>query len=111
MPALCVSSDSETFRRFCSAADEFADFFWIAWSRVPRKAATANATPHTSASAALSVVRPLPASPNRSPQTTDKLTNVTAAVTHFIELYQVPEWGPASMHRRQTLVVCPETTP
>jgi hypothetical protein len=31
------------------------------------------------------VLNPLPASPRRSPQTTDKLTNVIPAVTHFME--------------------------
>src|ERR1700750_2659143 len=95
--AFCRSSLPEDFRDCCSVARSLADFCRTALSRVPRKAATASAAPHTSARAALTVFNPLPASPRRSPQTTDKLTNVIPAVTHFIEpcplLQQVWVWA------------------
>src|SRR6476469_927245 len=89
--AFFASSLPEGFRGFCSVAGPPADFCSTARSRVPSKEATANAAPHTSARAAVTVFNPLPTSPRRTPQTTDKLTNVTPAVTHFMEPWQVKE--------------------
>src|SRR6476660_6818493 len=89
--AFFASSLPEGFRGFCSVAGPPADFCSTALSRVPSKEATANAAPHTSARAAVTVFNPLPTSPRRTPQTTDKLTNVTPAVTHFMELWLVAE--------------------
>src|SRR4029450_5123797 len=99
--AFCVSSASEALPGFLCDAELSAGFRRSAVSRVPRKAATANATPHTSARAALIVVNPRPASPRKSPQTTDKLTNVTPAVTHFMEPWRVPEKGRVSVRCQQ----------
>src|SRR5215471_4977327 len=89
--ALCVSSTSEPLRGFCSTAEVSADFCLLTLSLVSMNAATAKAAPQTSAKAALRVVNPLPASPRRSPQTTDKLTNVIPAATHFMEIWRAPE--------------------
>src|SRR5215472_15009301 len=106
MPAFESSSGSEAFRWFCFGAGRLSALLLPVLSPVPRKAATANAAPHTNARAALTVLNPLPASPRKSPQTTDKLTNVTPAVTHFMEPYPVPEKVRVSVRCQQSPAFC-----
>src|SRR6516162_4457062 len=67
-------------------SEGFAVFSRPAGSEVPRNAATANAAPHIRARAAVNVFKPLPATPRTRPLITDKLTNVTTAVSHFMEV-------------------------
>src|SRR6266487_3110427 len=80
---------SVAFRGLRSGSGGFAVFSRLVGSEVPRNAATANAAPHTNASAALSVFKPLPAMPRTRPETTDKLTNVRTAESHFMVLGSV----------------------
>src|SRR6266481_6943703 len=77
-------SAGEPFRGFRSVPRSFTAFSATRGSEVPRKAATAKAAPHTNASAALSIFKPLPTMPRTRPETTDKLTNVRTAESHFI---------------------------
>jgi hypothetical protein len=79
-----ASSADEPFRSFRSDPRPFAAFSTTRGSEVPRKAATAKAAPHANASAALSIFKPLPTMPRTRPETTDKLTNVRTAESHFI---------------------------
>src|SRR5438874_5594219 len=69
-----------------SGSGGFAVFSRPSGSEVPRKAATANAAPHTNARAAVNVFKPLPAMPRKRPLITDKLTKVRTAVSHFMEV-------------------------
>src|SRR5215475_4673800 len=104
--AFCVSSLPEDFLGSCSAVGPLADFRRTALSLVPRKEAIANAAPHTSASAAVMVFNHRPAIPRNTPQTTDKLTNVTPAVTHFMEPWRVTEKLQVAVRRRQIPALC-----
>src|SRR6266699_5690690 len=81
-----ASFAAEPFRGFRSDPRSFAAFSATRASEVPRKAATAKAAPHTNASAALSIFKPLPTMPRTRPETTDKLTNVRTAESHFMVL-------------------------
>src|SRR3954447_9765519 len=108
--AFFASSLPEAFGGFCSVAGSVPDFCRNHPSRVPSKAAIANATPHTRATAALTVFKPLPTRPRRRPQTTDKLTNVTPAVTHFMEPWLVKEKARVLVHCHQIPALCPGTT-
>src|SRR5215813_8829952 len=109
--AFCVSSLPEDFLGFCSAVGPLADFPRTALSRVPRKEAIANAAPHTSATAAVIAFNPLPAIPRNTPQTTDKLTNVTPAVTHFMEAWRATEKLQVAVRRRQSPALYQEICP
>src|ERR1041384_1921495 len=82
---------SVVFLGLRSKSEEFPFFSRPAGSEVPRKAATANAAPHTNARAALNVFRPLPAMPRKRPLITDKLTKVRTAVSHFMEARALAE--------------------
>src|SRR5436190_22070493 len=93
---------SVAFLGFCSHSGGFAVFSRPAGSEVPRNAATANAAPHTNARAALNVFKPLPAIPRRRPQTTEKLTKVRTAVSHFMEASALLD----SVRSRQSPVFC-----
>src|SRR6266478_3699515 len=95
---------SVAFRGLRSNSGEFAVFSRHAGSEVPRNAATANAAPHTNARPALTVFKPRPAIPRTRPQTTDKLTKVRTAVSHFIEARALPD----SVRSRQSPVLCLE---
>src|SRR5439155_10792808 len=68
------------------AGDTPALQFDLSTSAGPRYAATANAAPHTNARSALNAFKPFPAIPRSRPQTTDKLTKVRPAESHFIEM-------------------------
>src|SRR4029079_13058407 len=107
----CVSSLAEACRDFCSVIEPSAAFSRNADSRVPRKEATANAAPHKSARAAVTAFNPFPAIPRKSPQSTDKFTNVIAAVTHFMELWRGPEKVLVFVRCQQSQALCPGTHP
>src|SRR5438552_7484994 len=82
------------------AGDGAALQFGLSTSAVPRYAATANAAPHTSARSALNAFKPFPTIPRRRPQTTDKLTKVRPAESHFIENERCLAWSFADKVRR-----------
>src|SRR2546422_11653246 len=107
MRAFCWVSGCEAFRGFRSNSGGFAVFSGPAGSEVPRNGATANAAPHTNARAAVNVFKPLPAIPRKRPQTTDKLTKVRTAVSHFMEVSAV--YG--SVRSRQSPALYPGKIP